>query len=1018
VTGRTLGDLGTQGSGFAEGVASSYLAGQLTQELSDQISALSALDVLAIDPLYVNGQGDPTTRITVGKRITPDLFVAYSDQLGSDLGSIYQLDYSINRDVLFSSVRDADGSIGGDLSYLLRSSPPWRPGLDLRHPGESRREISTIRIEGDPRFKESRVLRRAKLKPGRRRGRAELHDAVDRLLNFYRGRGYLMTDVRLEDSPAEDGGLDLVLSIRTGPRISIGFEGIRGRQGLREKAEPIWEEGLFMDEIVETARERLEEYIRGRGYLTAEVTTEVRVDTDDAFSVLYTVRRGPRAQADRIEVAGVSRLPLDEVLGKIKSSTDTWKSRGIVKGPRLRKDRQAIRQHYLDEGFARVVVSTPEITLDDAAERAGITFHIEEGPQVMLHGVRFEGTASLADERLRAVAGLREGKPYVADAVEEAIVQLRRAYDDAGFPDARVEVKLETLTHLGGYELIDITFRVTEGLPQRVQEVNVNGNLITRQKTIRRALMMKPGDPLSRRDLQEGRTRLYRTGSFRGVQVEALPVEAPDPEAQEGGEQAERGPEPGGDQYRPVRVTVQEAGRFRQKFGIGYDSEERLRGQYEIGNRNLFGTGRYLGLQTRASEINRRGSIVFRETGLFGGRFDALVSAYLQDEELTAFDVRRVGGAIQFSRKVSRATELRYRWSLEDVDLSNPNVVFDESTLRLSSLDVSASHDTRDNPFNPLNGHYMVGDFQVSGRALGSEADFTRFYAQAYTFREVFPNTVWAQAVRIGIAVPFGRSKDDPALTGDPKSGMPPTRRFYAGGDTTIRGFKFNRVGPLDRFGDPIGGEGLFILNEELRYPIFRQRFSHPRQIFPQGPASRSRCRPALRYADRSVPPRVRPHSRPRAEGYLTRRVLSFHRTGILRRDDNDGRTDGSDHGSGERAGAGMGAAGSRLRRDGDRDGARSRILQRPEGTGSDRRCRRPADHPEDGRHRRCIGRTGGDGDRRSYGGDRRSHSQRRSVRPERPRPARRVARRGAARSGGERRRSLSGRPHFPASAA
>jgi outer membrane protein assembly factor BamA len=330
--------------------------------------------------------------------------------------------------------------------------------------------------------------------------------------------------------------------------------------------------------------------------------------------------------------------------------------------------------------------------------------------------------------------------------------------------------------------------------------------------------MMTPGDPLSRRDLQVGRTRLYRTGSFRGVQVEALPVEATDPVAgpPEEGEQDDPTAESGGEQFRPVRVTVQEAGRFRQQFGIGYDSEEKLRGLYEIANRNLFGTGRYLGLQTRASEINRRGSVVFRETGLFGGRFDGLISGYWQDEELTAYDVRRVGGAVQLSRRVSRATDLRYRWSLEDVDLSDPSVVIDESTLRLSSLDFSASHDTRDNPFNPLQGHYLVGDFQVSAEALGSEADFTRFYAQVYTFREVFPNTVWAQAVRVGAAVPFGRSKEDPASTGDPESGVPPTRRFFAGGDTTIRGFKLNEV-------EPLGGEGLFILNEELRYPIFRR---------------------------------------------------------------------------------------------------------------------------------------------------------------------------------------------------
>ena len=70
--------------------------------------------------------------------------------------------------------------------------------------------------------------------------------------------------------------------------------------------------------------------------------------------------------------------------------------------------------------------------------------------------------------------------------------------------------------------------------------------------------------------------------------------------------------------------------------------------------------------------------------------------------------------------------------------------------------------------------------------------------------------------------VPFGDSRDDPTLTGDALSGVPATKRFFSGGDTTVRGFERGRLGPIDVNGDPTGGEGLFILNEELRFPIFR----------------------------------------------------------------------------------------------------------------------------------------------------------------------------------------------------
>jgi outer membrane protein insertion porin family len=141
--------------------------------------------------------------------------------------------------------------------------------------------------------------------------------------------------------------------------------------------------------------------------------------------------------------------------------------------------------------------------------------------------------------------------------------------------------------------------------------------------------------------------------------------------------------------------------------------------------------------------------------------------------------------------------------------------------LRLGSLSASASHDTRDVPFDPLRGHYFAADLQGYANAFGSEADFTKFYVQVYTFRQVLTGLIWAQAVRAGVAEPFGRSESDPTSTGDAVSGVPQSERFFTGGDTTLRGIGRDLAGPLDADGTPIGGEGLFLLNEEIRFPIW-----------------------------------------------------------------------------------------------------------------------------------------------------------------------------------------------------
>ncbi|HEU4400478.1 MAG TPA: outer membrane protein assembly factor BamA, partial [Candidatus Polarisedimenticolia bacterium] len=813
LTGHTLGTLtgavGPEGQVLAEETATAYLSGRLSEELTQRLSGRSGLDLISINPLQVNAQGDPTMRVTIGKQVTPDLYVTYSNSLGSSQGSIYQLDYSLGRDFKLTSLRDRDGSIGGDVKFIRRGRPPSLPALEGPATSTIKRSaLGAVRLEGHLHFRESKVRRQLRLREGRPLDRAAVNDGVERLLALYRDHGFLMAEVEAREVPEEDGGrVGLQVSVTPGQRIDIRLEGTRNREGLRQKVAPYWQKGIFLEDIVDAASGRLKTYFRDRGYLSAEVTSEVRRNDDEVFRVLFSVRRGPRVRADEVRITGARQIPEKQVRKILHTAPDTLFSRGIVRSARLRDDAAAVRALYLSRGFPEVVVPMPEVVLDDSGRRAAVVLHVDEGPHVTLRRLVFEGNRSLSTDNLETIAALPPGSPYTTETVEAASARLRRAYDDAGFPDARLDHRLQPGETRESERRDDLVFQVQEGRFQTIAAVEINGNLITRDDVIRKALAVTPDHSLSRADLLSSQTRLYQRGIFSSVEVETAPG---------GGERAE-GAEP-----RVVKVAVREAAPLNQVFGIGYDSEEKARGQYEIANRNILGSGRYLGLQTRASNLQEHVSLLYREPGVLGGNYEALASAFWEDEERPAFDVRTVGLSLQASRRFTRATRTLYRYSLKDVDLSNAAAIFEGSTLRLSSLSASAVHDTRDAPFDPLRGHYLSGEVQYFGRSIGSEAEFAKLYGQVYYFREVLPKTVWAQAVRAGAAIPLGRSKADPTLTGDALSGVPPSERYFAGGDTTVRGFARDRLGPLDASGDPIGGEGLFLLNEELRFPIFR----------------------------------------------------------------------------------------------------------------------------------------------------------------------------------------------------
>jgi outer membrane protein insertion porin family len=145
------------------------------------------------------------------------------------------------------------------------------------------------------------------------------------------------------------------------------------------------------------------------------------------------------------------------------------------------------------------------------------------------------------------------------------------------------------------------------------------------------------------------------------------------------------------------------------------------------------------------------------------------------------------------------------------------------STARLSSFSFSAIHDNHD-ALNPRDGHYLSANVQLAARDIGSEFGFVKSYMTAQLFR-VLPRThatVFGVSSRLGMAGEF--SQAGPAVP-PPQADLPPSERFFAGGDTTVRGFAFDQLGSpatISSGGFPVGGDAVVILNAELRVPVYR----------------------------------------------------------------------------------------------------------------------------------------------------------------------------------------------------
>jgi len=129
----------------------------------------------------------------------------------------------------------------------------------------------------------------------------------------------------------------------------------------------------------------------------------------------------------------------------------------------------------------------------------------------------------------------------------------------------------------------------------------------------------------------------------------------------------------------------------------------------------------------------------------------------------------------------------------------------------VASVAGALTWDRRDAPLDPRSGSLHLVSFETASDALGGNVNFLKARLETSWAFSWLPPTVVALAARLGLATPYGGSQD-----------LPIEDRFYAGGADTVRGYRSERVGPLDANGNPTGGNGLVVLNAEWRFPIWR----------------------------------------------------------------------------------------------------------------------------------------------------------------------------------------------------
>lgn len=478
-----------------------------------------------------------------------------------------------------------------------------------------------------------------------------------------------------------------------------------------------------------------------------------------------------------------------------------------------------------NEGFVNARLGRIQIGTDREKPKEGFaTIQLEEGPQLLVDTIEFEGVVTQSREKLLEVMQVKTGEVLSLNRLEQSLASLKNFYMSQGFIEYKLlnETK-DLLTYTDKNTRGHLKFIIQEGPRVEVESILIEGNEMTHDKVILIEIDFKSGDILTPAKIEESISRLQRTGHFSSNEITTL----------EAGTNIAK---------RTVLIKVVERDPGVYTIGTGATNENNgtLRGYAGIAYRNIGGWGR--GASLRGEGNYNFADVKYLENKIIIGA----VEPYLLDtrarlrvsvtrsRSISDFNIKKVTelnlGVLSVEQDfTSHVTGIWNLWSVAtyiDHGISREDEIhynYNYESLVIGSTGPSVDVDYRDNIFNPTKGSFSRLSLEYASAFLSNNNvdDFIRATGQSTWYFPIsaLKGIVFAQSVGGGyvkdiqgggVGVPFDK------------------KGFTLGGRTTIRGFGSSEFFPSSEVGSTQYIGSAYRLNSHASYELIKSELRFP----------------------------------------------------------------------------------------------------------------------------------------------------------------------------------------------
>jgi len=546
------------------------------------------------------------------------------------------------------------------------------------------------------------------------------------------------------------------------------------------------------------------------GYLRPEIIARVTMDDGErqtfrwrttlgeplprslrARSVHFRIHEGARYHYREIHFEGLESIKPDDALGYFVDTRGLLKlnANRIYTPSKANSSASGLQQALERDGYRNATVTLTNVARDDVTGDVDVTVRVHQGPRHLVRSVQVEEVSDLATNVLRT-RQIRTNQPYSRLWLQDFEQQLVLRRLKEGYPDARAIVTTQRAV-TNEQVNIDLLAQVQPGPKVNVGQIRFVGEKETKESAMRARIPLKPGAPLDRTAAEQGRFRLARLGVFDSVEMRYDVVN---------------------DQTRDVVYEVEEGKSLDFSLLAGFGSYELLRGGIILDQYNFWGLAHHSQVKLVQSFKSSSGDYTYTVPQFRWGSDLFFTASGLRRDEVD-FTREELAASIGARRRFEPiATDASLRYSYQYLSAADADFVSDVgvANARVAAAILDLRHDRRDSPITPRSGYKLYSNLEIASAALGGEVDYQRVELHG-SYHVPISKDRWLH---------LGASHGAVFVVGTSAENLPFNKRFFPGGENSIRGYQQGEASPRNAAGKLIGAESYLGGNIEFEQAL------------------------------------------------------------------------------------------------------------------------------------------------------------------------------------------------------